>query len=290
VSSTNVNDIAAGYLTNLATSSLGLPSTNVSASVAGMDFNVARGGISVNTPFGNFKLDPSSVSSTNVNDIAAGYLTKFVTSSLGLPSTNVSASVAEMDFNVALDGIGINTPLGNLKLDPKSSYSENVASTVQGCLGEAVTQQIDQFRSDFNEAACMQTEGSLYSDGTTSLLLCQANAGVTIGTDGVKANARADGCLSKHQLGDTNINVGEGQVYANASLGYDGMKLAMGGELNVVSVKNENVQACIGLNAKTGVGLSTTNVSATIVGLGFSAGVDGVGVSTPLASINLKLW
>ncbi|CAF5114216.1 unnamed protein product, partial [Rotaria sp. Silwood1] len=71
-------------------------------------------------------------------------------------------------------------------------------------------------------------------------------------------------------------------------IGADGMNAVIGAELNTISLKNDYVEANIGLSTKTGVDLSTANVSASVLGLGLNAGTNRVGVDTPIGSFNLK--
>ena len=47
-------------------------------------------------------------------------------------------------------------------------------------------------------------------------------------------------------------------------------------------------QITIRLSVKTGVDLSTANVSASALGLGLNVGTNGVSVDTPMGSFNLK--
>ncbi|CAF3424656.1 unnamed protein product, partial [Rotaria sp. Silwood2] len=285
----NVSDISKENLTDVATSALGLSSTNVTYSIGGADLNAGLDGVGINTPLGNIKIDPTASYLENVNNIAKGYLIDTATSALGLSSPDVSYSIGGIDLNAGLDGVGINTPLGNVKIDPNASCTENVTNAVTELLGDSVNEEIDQFCSGFNDAARLQTDGSVYSDGTTTLLACQVNADAAIGRDGLKANAQADGSLSKHKLGDADISVGQGQAYAKASIGADGVKAVVGGEINAVSFEHKNVQAKIGLSAKTGVEASITNISASVLGVGLNAGTDGVGINTPIGSLNVKL-
>ncbi|CAF1167321.1 unnamed protein product, partial [Rotaria sordida] len=135
-------------------------------------------------------------------------------------------------------------------------------------LDNNINEEIDQFCSDFNNAAHIETDGLLYSDGTNSLLACQVDADATIGNDGLKANAHTDGSLSKRKLENTDISVGQWQAYAKASIEADGMNAVIGAELNTVSLKNENIEANIRLSIKTGVDLSMANVSASAFELG----------------------
>ncbi|CAF0936695.1 unnamed protein product [Rotaria sordida] len=286
----DVNNIAKGYLIDIAKSVLGLSSPDVSDSIGGVDINAGLHGIDINTPLGNIKIDPTASYLENVNNIAKGYLTDAVTSVLGPSLLNESYSIGGVDLNAGLDGVGIDTPLGNIKIDPTASCTENITNAVTGLLADSVNQEIDQLCSGFNNTARIQTDGSVYSDGTTSLLACQVNAGATIERDGLKANAQADGSLSKHKLGDADISVGHGQAYAKAFVGADGVKVVAGGEINAVTLEHKNVQAKIGLSAKTGVEVSTTNISGTVLGLGLNVGTDGVGISTPIGSINSKFW
>ncbi|CAF4492833.1 unnamed protein product [Rotaria sp. Silwood2] len=286
----NVNNIAKGYLIDTATSALGLSSPDVSYSIGEIDLNAGLDGVGINTPLGNIKIDPTASCLENVNNIAKGYLIDTATSALGLSSTDVTYSIGGIDLNAGLDGVGINTPLGNIKIDPNASCTENVTNAVTELLGDSVNEEIDQFCSGFNDAARLQTDGSVYSDGTTTLLACQVNADAAIGRDGLKANAQADGSLSKHKLGDADISVGQGQAYAKASIGADGVKAVVGGEINAVSFEHKNVQAKIGLSVKTGVEASITNISASVLGVGLNAGTDGVGINTPTGSLNVKLW
>ncbi|CAF0883381.1 unnamed protein product [Rotaria sordida] len=286
----NVNNIAKGYLIDYVKPTLDLSSPDVSYSIGGVDINAGLHGIDINTPLGNIKIDPTASCLENVNNIAKGYLTDAVTSAIGPSSLNESYSIGGVDLNAELDGVGIDTPLGNIKIDPTASCTENITNAVTGLLADSVNQEIDQFCSGFNNTARIQTDGSVYSDGTTSFLACQVNAGATIERDGLKANAQADGSLSKHKLGDADISVGHGQAYAKASVGADGVKVVAGGEINAVTLEHKNVQAKIGLSAKTGVEVSTTNISGTVLGLGLNVGTDGVGISTPIGSINSKFW
>ncbi|CAF0956789.1 unnamed protein product [Rotaria sordida] len=135
-------------------------------------------------------------------------------------------------------------------------------------LDNNINEEIDQFCSDFNNAAHIEIDGLLYSDGTNSLLACQVDADATIGNDGLKANAHTDGSLSKRKLENTDISVGQWQAYAKASIEADGMNAVIGAELNTVSLKNENIEANIRLSIKTGVDLSMANVSASAFELG----------------------
>ncbi|CAF1067171.1 unnamed protein product [Rotaria sordida] len=286
----DVNNIAKGYLIDYVKPTLDLSSPDVSYSIGGVDINAGLHGIDINTPLGNIKIDPTASYLENVNNIAKGYLTDAVTSVLGPSLLNESYSIGGVDLNAGLDGVGIDTPLGNIKIDPTASCTENITNAVTGLLADSVNQEIDQLCSGFNNTARIQTDGSVYSDGTTSLLACQVNAGATIERDGLKANAQADGSLSKHKLGDADISVGHGQAYAKASVGADGVKVVAGGEINAVTLEHKNVQAKIGLSAKTGVEVSTTNISGTVLGLGLNVGTDGVGISTPIGSINSKFW
>ncbi|CAF3927942.1 unnamed protein product, partial [Rotaria sp. Silwood1] len=244
--------------------------------------------VGINTSLGNIKIDPKVSCLENVNNITNGYLADAVTSVLGLSSPDVRYSIGGVAINAGLDEVGINTSLGNIKIDPKASCTENLTNTVTGLLNDSVNQEIDQFCSDFNDTARLQTDSSAYSDGTTVLLAGQINAGATIGRDGLKANAQADGSLAKHKLGDADISIGQGQAYATASIGADGVKVVAGGEINALTVDHDKIQAKIGLSVKTGVEVSTTNFKGTVVGVGLNIGTDGVGISIPFGSINLK--
>ncbi|CAF5127483.1 unnamed protein product, partial [Rotaria sp. Silwood1] len=70
--------------------------------------------------------------------------------------------------------------------------------------------------------------------------------------------------------------------------GADGVKVVAGGEINALTVDHDKIQAKIGLSVKTGVEVSTTNFKGTVVGVGLNIGTDGVGISIPFGSINLK--
>ncbi|CAF3747009.1 unnamed protein product [Rotaria sp. Silwood1] len=285
----NVNNIAKGYLTAAATSALGLSSSDVrSYSIGGVAINAGLDEVGINTSLGNIKIDPKASCLENVNNIAKGYLTDAATSALGLSSPDVSYSIGRVGLNAGLDEVGINTSLGNIKIDPKALCTENLTNAVTGLLNDSVNQEIDQFCSDFNDTARLQTDSSAYSDGTTAILAGQINAGATIGRDGLKANAQADGSLAKHKLGDADISIGQGQAYATASIGADGVKVVAGGEINALTVDHDKIQAKIGLSVKTGVEVSTTNFKGTVVGVGLNIGTDGVGISIPFGSINLK--
>ncbi|CAF1199281.1 unnamed protein product, partial [Didymodactylos carnosus] len=95
--------------------------------------------------------------------------------------------------------------------------------------------------------------------------------------------------------GKWNVNVGHGSAFpcgtqgregvfvgAGAELnavftlkGREGVFVGAGAELNAISLHHENVQARVGLDVSTGVGFSTTDVSATVVGVGFNAALFG---------------
>ncbi|CAF3814714.1 unnamed protein product [Rotaria sp. Silwood1] len=286
--SSDLTDIANEFLIYAAASACDLSPSDVNYSIDGVDFNVELDGVVINTPLGNLKLEPTSSCLENVNNIAKECLTEAATSALSLSSPHINYSIGEVDFNASLDGVNVNTPLGNFKLDPKLSFTENFTGAVTELLDDSINEEIDQFCSDFNNAAHIKTDGSLYSDGTNSFLACQVDADATIENDGFQANAHADGSLSKHKLGDTDIDVGQGHVYAKAFIGADGMNAVIGAELNTISLKNDYVEANIGLSTKTGVDLSTANVSASVLGLGLNAGTNRVGVDTPIGSFNLK--
>ncbi|CAF1493387.1 unnamed protein product, partial [Rotaria sp. Silwood1] len=194
-------------------------------------------GVDINTPLGNLKLDLTSSCLENEKNIAKEYLTEAAPPALDLPSLDVNYSIGEVDFNVGLE----------------ASFTENLTGAVTELLDNSVNEEIDQFCSDFYDAAHIETDGSLYSDGINFLLACQVDADATLGNDGLKVNARVDGYLSKHKLGDTDISV-----------------------------------ANIGLSVKAEVDLSTANVSASVLGLGLNAGTHGVDVDTPIGSFNLR--
>ncbi|CAF2970378.1 unnamed protein product [Rotaria sp. Silwood2] len=284
----NINDTAKEYSLGIATSTLEHSSPDISYSIGGVDINAGLDSLDINTPLEDFILDPTSSFLENVNDIAKEYLIDMATSTLSLSLPDVSISIGGIDLNVGLDEIDINTPLGNFKLDPKASCTENLTDAVTELLDNSVNEDIDNFWSDFNDAARIEIDSSIYSDGTTSLLSCQINADTTIGQDGVEANAQADGSLSKYKLSNTDISFGEGQIYVKASIRADGVQYMIGGELNAVSLKNENIQANIGLSVKTGVDLTAFNAGVSVVGFGVNVGTEEIGISTPIGGFNTK--
>ncbi|CAF4326844.1 unnamed protein product [Rotaria sp. Silwood2] len=284
----NINDTVKGYSLDIATSTLGHLSPDISYSIGGVDINAGLDSVDINTPLGNFILDPTPSFLENVNDIAKEYLTDMATSTFSLSLPDVSISVGGIDLNAGLDEIDINIPLRNFKLNPKASCTENLTGAATELLDNSVNEDIDKFCSDFNDAARIEIDSSIYSDGTTSLLSCQINADTTIGQDGVEANAQADGSLSKYKLSNTDISSGEGQIYVKASIGADGVQYMIGGELNAVSLKNENIQANIGLSVKTGVDLTAFNASVSVVGFGVNVGTEEIGISTPIGGFNTK--
>jgi len=129
---------------------------------------------------------------------------------------------------------------------------------------------------------------SVHSDGTNSVLYGQANAGASVGKGGMRANAGVAGSISKHRLDDADIHFGQGNASAGASVGVTGAYIGASVELNAVSLEHENVQARLGLDLSTGAGISTTDVNLAVAGIGFNAGLNGFGVSTPIGSIKLK--
>ncbi|CAF5145247.1 unnamed protein product, partial [Rotaria sp. Silwood1] len=78
--------------------------------------------------------DDSTTFSSDLMDIANEFLIYTAASARDLSPSDVNYSIDEVDFNVELDGVVINTPLGNLKLEPMSSCLENVNNIAKECL------------------------------------------------------------------------------------------------------------------------------------------------------------
>ncbi|CAF4298835.1 unnamed protein product [Rotaria sp. Silwood2] len=280
--SDNLTDVGRKLLTEYVTPAFNLSPVDVSSPIGEVNLNAGLDGTGINTSLGHFKLDSKSSCLENINDTVKGYSLDIATSTLGHLSPDISYSIGGVDINAGLDSVDINTPLGNFILDPTPSFLENVNDIAKEYLTDMATSTFSLSLPD------VKIDSSIYSDGTTSLLSCQINADTTIGQDGVEANAQANGSLSKYKLANTDINFGEGQIYAKASIGADGVQYMIGGELNAVSLKNENIQANIGLSVKTGVDLTTCNASVSVVGFGVNVGTDEIGISTPIGGFNTK--
>ncbi|CAF3122508.1 unnamed protein product, partial [Rotaria sp. Silwood2] len=56
-----------------------------------------------------------------------------------LSSTNVTYSIGGADLNTGLDGVGINKPLGNIKIDPTALSLKDVNNIAKGYLIDATT-------------------------------------------------------------------------------------------------------------------------------------------------------
>jgi hypothetical protein len=151
---------------------------------------------------------------------------------------------------------------------------------------------VDAHKSIYSgvSGADVNVKDSVHSDGKNSLLYVQANAGASVGKGGMQANAGAASSISKHRVDDVDIHLGQGNAYAGASIGVTGASIGAGVELNAVSFEHENIQARFGLNVSTGASISTTDVNVAVAGVGFNAGLNGFGLSTPLGSIKLKFW
>ncbi len=131
---------------------------------------------------------------------------------------------------------------------------------------------------------------SVYSDGDGKLLHGEASKNLSIGVFGMQASADAEGSIVKVGSDKFSIDIAHGSAYACATQGIQGSFVGAGAELNAVSLHHENVQARVGLDVSTGIGFSTTDVSLAVAGLGINAGKNGIGISTPFFSINLKPW
>jgi hypothetical protein len=106
----------------------------------------------------------------------------------------------------------------------------------------------------------------------------------------MQANAGLAGSLSKHHLDDVDVHFGQASTHAGASIGMRGAHIGVGAQLNAVALEHKNFQARVGLNVATQAGVSLTDVTASVVGVGFNGGLNGFGISTPLGSLNFKPW
>lgn len=131
-------------------------------------------------------------------------------------------------------------------------------------------------------------EDSVYSDGNDSFLHGQAHATASRGKGGMQANAGVGGSVTKHRIDDCDIHCGQATASGGASLGNRGGHIGANLELNAVSVKHKNFQARVGLNATTGVGFSTTDVTVSAAGVGCNLGLNGIGLSSPFGSFTVK--
>ncbi|CAF1248895.1 unnamed protein product [Rotaria magnacalcarata] len=110
-------------------------------------------------------------------------------------------------------------------------------------------------------------EDSAYSDDDGKILHGEASSSASIGFHGFQTSAEAAASIVKVGSDKWSFDVGHGSAFACATQGTEGVFCGAGAELNAVSLHHENVQARVGLDVSTGVGFSTTDVSATVGGV-----------------------
>ncbi|CAF3071114.1 unnamed protein product, partial [Rotaria sp. Silwood2] len=131
---------------------------------------------------------------------------------------------------------------------------------------------------------------SVYSDDVGKILHGEASRSLSVGLHGMQASVDTEGSIVKLGSDKCSVDVAHGSAYACVTHGTQGVFAGAGAELNAISLHHENVQARVGLDVSTGVGFSTTDVSVAVAGVGFNAGKNGIGISTPFFSVNLKPW
>lgn len=102
---------------------------------------------------------------------------------------------------------------------------------------------------------------------------------------GVEVGARA-AILQIEEKGEGSLALGK--VGANFGVTDKGVDVGVEGKVVWSEVENENVKAGFGLNLDTGFKATDDGVNVSLLGFGFSAGNDGVGLKLPFFNLTWK--